>query len=214
MLNEVWTGLRRTSTPASPSGGTLAGVHQPAALGGDGRADPHGGAGRSPDLLGRAIRSGGAVSNWAQATALGLESAPLEEALFDPDSRYVARSLYMTQAPSLPRPVSAGADPRRRHDDLRTDRLWMSLHISLARRRSCLRRPGLRPGVGGDERQAPPIQARPTTITTPRAPPGASQGPLVDRAVRIPPAEGRDAPAAGVGGDARAADRSPPARGG
>lgn len=38
-----------------------------------------------------------AVSNWAHARAAGAEEAPLEAALADPRSRFVARSLYLTQ---------------------------------------------------------------------------------------------------------------------
>ena len=38
-----------------------------------------------------------AVSNWVHATAAGFEAAPLEAALADPESRFVARSLYLTQ---------------------------------------------------------------------------------------------------------------------
>lgn len=38
-----------------------------------------------------------AVSNWVHATAAGFEAASLEAALADPESRFVARSLYLTQ---------------------------------------------------------------------------------------------------------------------
>ena len=62
------------------------------------------------------------ISNWAHARALGLEHAALAEALAEPDSRYVARSLYMTQLRAFLDHYPADRVLVIDNDELRTDR--------------------------------------------------------------------------------------------
>ncbi len=151
-----------------------------------------------------------AVSNWVHATAVGFEAAPLEQALAEPGSRYVARSLYATQLREFLRCFPLERILVVDHAELGRERgeTLGAIFGSWSRRR--LRGPALRAGVGGVERQGSPLRAdlpplapvRPWRLVAP-----VRRRPLVDRADALPAGQAGAPAARGV---ARA--REPAAR--